>query len=146
MPRCRTGEGGEGRKDRRQEGGVPVLDQGTRKVTETLPVPPWSHKCLSTDSHIVLHQNTSSKASSTGMNCQSPRDNLPAASSQCFALAFPDVGEEGPAKYSQIVYSEKMALGAPSCSWRKQTQRLPSPRRPVASHRHANVPQQFGWN
>lgn len=96
-----------------------------------------SHKCFFTVGHIVLQQNTSPKASSTGMNCQSPRDNLPAASSQCFALAFPDAckkkwGEEGPAKFSQIVYSKKMAAGAPSCSWRKQTHRLPMPRRPVA--------------
>lgn len=80
-----------GRKDRRQEGGVPLLDQSTRKGTETLAVPPWSHKSLSTDGHIVHHQNMSFKASSTGMNCQSPHDNSPAASAQCFALAFPDV-------------------------------------------------------
>lgn len=40
------------------------------------------------------------------MNCQSPHDDLPAASSERFAIAFPDVckkkkkpGEEGPAKF-----------------------------------------------
>lgn len=31
------------------------------------------------------------------------------------------------AKFNLGVYSEKMALGAPSCLWRKQTERLPSP-------------------
>lgn len=44
---CRAKKQNWGRKDSRQEGGVPAMDQGARKVTETLPVPLRSNKYLS---------------------------------------------------------------------------------------------------
>lgn len=46
----------------------------------------------------------------------------------CFSTAFPDVCKRRETKFSLRVYSEKEnTLGAPSCSYRKQTEWLPSP-------------------
>lgn len=44
-----------------------------------------------------------------------------------FITAFPDVCKIGGTKFSLRVYSEKNTLGAPSCSYRKQTGWLPLP-------------------
>lgn len=40
----------------------------------------------------------------------------------CFSTAFPDVCKRRGTKFSLTVYSEKNSLGAPSCSYRKQTE------------------------
>lgn len=148
MPRSRTGEGRvAGRKEDCQQW-TKALGRSQKRYLCHLGVTniyPQLVLC-----HIVLYRNMSFKASFTGMNCQSPHDDLPAASSERFAIAFPDVCKKKKSQERRDllnlgprVYSEKMALGAPSCLWRKQTQRLPSPRRPGASLRHATVPGRF---
>lgn len=99
MPRSRTGEGRiAGRKEECQQW-TKTLGRSHKRYLCHLGVTniyPQLVPC-----HIVLYRNTSFKASFTGMNCQSPHDDLPAASSERFAITFPDVckKKKGPAKF-----------------------------------------------